>query len=130
MEVHNGPGVLPGRYAGPAIVLHQGPTPEQVALAEERAYADRLVGRICAAAALSAQSECRLLELLGEFDALNAVRWWTEVKSLTHWLSWSCSMSPGAAREHVRVARALRRMPTVLAAARRNRWPASRELAA
>ena len=34
MEVHDGPGVLPGRYAGPAIPLHRGPTPQQIALAE------------------------------------------------------------------------------------------------
>lgn len=53
MELHDGPGVLPGRYARPAIRLHEGPTPQQVAVAEERAYADRLAGRICAAAALT-----------------------------------------------------------------------------
>jgi hypothetical protein len=38
---------------------------------------------------------------------------WTDFKSLAHWLSWACSMTPGAAREHVRVAKALRRMPTI-----------------
>lgn len=59
---------------------------------------EAMAGQICAAAAVSAQSECRLLELLGEFDATNAVRWWQGVKSVAHWLSWSCSMSPGTAR--------------------------------
>ena len=54
-----------------------------------------------------------LLELLGEFDADGAIRYWTDFKSLAHWLSWSCSMTPGVAREHVRVAKALRRMPTI-----------------
>jgi hypothetical protein len=83
--------------------------------------AEMLGGQICAAAAMSAQSECQLLELLGEFDATNAVRWWQDIKSLAHWLSWSCSMSPGTAREHVRVARALRRMPTITAAFREGR---------
>jgi hypothetical protein len=82
----------------------------------DREYAEVLAGRIAAAAALSAQSVCVLLELIGEFDAVGGVVWWRDVKSLAHWLSWSCSMSPGTAREHVRVGRALRRMPTVTAA--------------
>ena len=85
------------------------------------ADAEALGGKICAAAGLAAQSECQLLELIGDFDAGNAVRWWTGVTSLAHWLSWACSMSPGTAREHVRVARALRRMPTVRTAFRDGR---------
>ncbi|WP_375431750.1 DUF222 domain-containing protein [uncultured Friedmanniella sp.] len=96
--------------------MQGGPTPQQVAVAEERAVAEVLAGRICAAAAMVARSQSQLLELVGEFDAVGAVRWWSGVKSLAHWLSWMCSMSPGTAREHVRVARALRRMPTVQAA--------------
>lgn len=115
-RVHEGPGVLQGRYPGEAVRLHVGPTPQQTAVAAERAAADALAGRICAAAAMAARTECQLLELIGEFDAVQAVRWWTGVKSLAHWLSWRCSMSPGTAREHVRVARALRRMPRVHAA--------------
>ena len=43
----------------------------------------------------------------------DAIRYWTGFKSLAHWLSWCCSMTPGVAREHVRVAKALRRMPTI-----------------
>ena len=31
--------------------------------------AEALGGKICAAAGLAAQSECQLLELIGEFDA-------------------------------------------------------------
>jgi hypothetical protein len=72
-----------------------------------------LAGRICAAAAEAARSSYVLLELLGEFDATHAIRYWTGFKSLAHWLLWSCSMYPGVAREHVRVAKALRRMPTI-----------------
>jgi hypothetical protein len=44
-----------------------------------------------------------VLELLGEIDAIGA-----GFTSLAHWLSWSCSMTPGLAREHVWVAQALR----------------------
>ena len=34
-------------------------------------------------------------------------------KCVADWLSWCCSMTPQVAREHVRVATALRRMPTI-----------------
>ncbi len=89
--------------------------------AVDRDRADHLAGRICVSAAEAAQSECQLLELIGEFDAGDAVRWWEGVKSMAHWLSWACSMSAGTAREHVRVARALRRMPTTHEAFRTGR---------
>jgi Domain of unknown function (DUF222) len=101
------------RYAGEAIRLHDGPTPQQVTDEEERSHADALAGRICAAAAEAARSTYILLELLGEFDAVGGIRHWSGFKSLAHWLSWACSMSPGVAREHVRVANALRRMPRI-----------------
>jgi hypothetical protein len=93
---HDGPGVVPGRYPGAAIPIHDGPTPESVAYQEERAQADGLAGRICAAAAEAARSQYVLLELVGEFDAMDAIRYWTGFKSLAHWLSWCCSMTPGA----------------------------------
>src|SRR5260370_26295685 len=35
--------------------------------------------------------------------------------SCAAWLSWKCQMSSGAAREHVRVARALRDLPVIRA---------------
>ena len=110
---HDGPGVVPGRYEGPAIPIHDGPTPQPIAEKQRRAQADGLAGRISAAAADTARSQSVLLELLGEFDALGAIRYWRDFKSLAHWLSWSCSMAPGVAREHVRVAKALRRMPRI-----------------
>ena len=113
MNTHHGPGVVPGRYAGEAIPIHDEPTPQQIIDAEQRVHADGLAGRICAAAADAACCQYVLLELLGEFDAMNAMRYWRDFKSLAHWLSWCCSMTPGVAREHVRVAKALRRMPTI-----------------
>jgi hypothetical protein len=113
MNHHEGPGVVPGRYAGEAIAIHDGPTPDQLAFAEQRAHADALAGRICAAAAEASRSQYVLVELVGEFDAIGAIRYWTDFKSLAHWLSWCCSMTPGVAREHVRVAKALRKMATI-----------------
>ena len=88
--------------------------PETTALDCESA--EVLGGKICAAAGLAAQADAQLIELIAEFDAGEAVRWFDGVKSLAHWLSWACSMSAGVAREHVRVARALQRMPVVRAA--------------
>jgi hypothetical protein len=113
MNVHEGAGVIPGRYAGEAIRIHDGPTPQQVAYQEQQRHADALAGKIAAAAADVTRSQSMLLELLGEFDAVGGIRYWSGFKSLAHWLSWACAMTPGAAREHVRVAKALRRMPTV-----------------
>jgi len=121
MNEHGGEGVVPGRYRGEAIRIHDGPTPEQMAYEEERVEADALAGRICAAAADAARCQFVLVELLGEFDALGGLRHWTGFKSLAHWLSWSCSMTPGVAREHVRVAKALRRMPTIAGLFRQGR---------
>ena len=112
-KIHDGLGVVPGRYAGEAIPIHDGPTPEQLAFRQHKRDADGLAGRICAAAAETARSTSLLLELVGEFDAIGGMRHWIGFKSLGHWLSWSCAMTPGVAREHVRVARALRRMQTI-----------------
>ena len=38
-----------------------------------------------------------------------------EMSSCAQWLSWKCQLSPGTAREHVRVARALRDLPVLRA---------------
>ena len=113
MDDHDGPSVVPGRYAGEAIPIHEGPTPQQLADQQYKVEADGLAGRICAAAAEAARSQYTLLELLGEFDAMCGLKHWTGFKSVAHWLSWACSMTPGVAREHVRVAKALGRMPTI-----------------
>jgi len=51
--------------------------------------------------------------LVDQFDAADAVRWFDGIRSTAHYIAWACSMEGGAAREHVRVARALREMPRV-----------------
>src|SRR5512147_891202 len=57
----------------------------------------------------------RFLELLGELDRRDA---WTGqgFTSLAHWLAWRCGLDLRTAREHVRVARALRELPRTAAA--------------
>ncbi|WP_460820455.1 DUF222 domain-containing protein [Microlunatus parietis] len=81
-----------------------------------REAAEELTERICAQAARQARDSCELLILIGEFDAGNGWAWCNGFRSVAHWLAWTCSMTQGTAREHVRVARALRRMPAVTAA--------------
>src|SRR5947209_13765793 len=51
----------------------------------------------------------RLLDLIREFDARGG--WGNGFRSCAHWLSWRVGLAPGAAREHVRVARALGTLP-------------------
>ncbi len=57
----------------------------------------------------------RLLELIAEFDEAGG---WADEGCLTcaHWLTWKCGISPGAAREKVRVARCLHGLPDTRAA--------------
>ena len=82
----------------------------------DRGAAEVLAARVMTAAADVARGEATFLRLLGEFDAGDAVRWWDGLGSTAHWVAWSCSLAAGTAREHVRVARALRRMPRTAAA--------------
>jgi hypothetical protein len=68
-------------------------------------------------AELSAHLEAataRLLDLIREFDARGG--WGNGFRSCAHWLSWRVGLDPGAAREKVRVARALGTLPLLAAA--------------
>lgn len=67
---------------------------------------------ICQLAAHLAAATCRWLLLVAEFDERSGWAEWG-VKSCAHWLSWRCSVTPRAAREHVRVARRLQELPRV-----------------
>ena len=58
---------------------------------------------------------CRWLELVAEYDAREGWAHWG-CKSCAHWVSWQCGIVPGAAREHVRVARRLQELPLIRAA--------------
>ncbi|GAA1489978.1 HNH endonuclease signature motif containing protein [Brachybacterium sacelli] len=86
-----------------------------------RADAESLGERIQRQAAHLAEATCELLLMLADFDAREGVGWFVGLKSTAHWLAWSCSMSPGTAREHVRVARALPSMPRTVAEFRAGR---------
>ena len=62
----------------------------------------------------------RLLQLVREFDELDGVAG-TGAKSLAHWLHWRCGFALPAAREKVRVARALPALPKISEAFRQGR---------
>ncbi|MCW2521683.1 MAG: endonuclease [Frankiales bacterium] len=75
---------------------------------------DALEAKICRLAAQISVATAQLLICLGEFDQREG---WSAfgVKSCAHWLSWRCHVGVHAAREQVRVARALRELPLICA---------------
>jgi hypothetical protein len=73
---------------------------------------ERLEAQLCEVAGHLAAATCQFLVLLAEFDARRGWASW-EANSCAAWLSWKCQMSSGTAREHVRVARALRDLPLI-----------------
>ena len=70
---------------------------------------ERLGDEIAELAAHLDAATARLLDLIREFDARGG--WGNGFRSCAHWLSWRIGLAPGAAREHVRVARALDSLP-------------------
>ena len=73
---------------------------------------ERLEAQICELAGHLTAATCRFLVLLGDFDDRRGWASW-DMTSCAAWLSWKCQMSAGTAREHVRVARALRDLPVI-----------------
>ncbi len=77
--------------------------------------AQRLESEITLLAAHLAAAECRWLRMIAAFDRRQMWATWG-CASAAHWLNWRCALAPGAAREKVRVARALDELPAVSAA--------------
>lgn len=82
-----------------------------VPLRELEAQITELAGHLNAA-------NYRLLSLIAEFDRRHG---WSDgsTASCAHWLNWKCGIDLGAAREKVRVAHALERLPRMAAAMQR-----------
>ena len=70
---------------------------------------DRLGDEIAELSAHLDAATARLLDLIREFDVREG--WNTGFRSCAAWLSWRVGLDPGAARERVRVARALETLP-------------------
>jgi hypothetical protein len=79
------------------------PTPRPTAELEQ------LGDRIAELSAHLEAATARLLDLIREFDVRGG--WGTGFRSCGDWLSWRVGLDPGAARERVRVARALGTLP-------------------
>jgi len=75
---------------------------------------DRLGDEIAELSAHLDAATARLLTLLREFDARGG--WGNGCRSCAEWLSWRVGLDLGAARERVRVARALGELPQLAAA--------------
>lgn len=76
---------------------------------------ERLEAAASELAAHLAAATCRFLVMIGELDQRQAWAGWG-MASCAHWLSWHCAIGSGAAREHVRVARAMADLPLLRAA--------------
>ena len=87
------------------------PSPTPLAPQPSAARLDRLGDEIAELSAHLDAATARLLDLIREFDARGG--WNTGFRSCAAWLSWRVGLDLGAARERVRVARALEALPLV-----------------
>ena len=112
----------------PASSRPHPPTPESpddsqpeeltTAPADCRGRLARLGDRIAELSARIQAATYELLVLVREFDERQG---WDGCLSCAQWLSWRAGLAPGAAREHVRVARALGQLPKLSDAMRRGK---------
>ncbi len=84
-------------------------SPTAVATRYSTAELDRLGDEIAELSAHLDAATARLLDLIREFDA--HAGWNNGFRNRADWLTWRVGLAPGAAREHVRVARALGTLP-------------------
>ena len=104
----------PAAGFGPAVAAPDGP--RAVHPDGPGAEFERLGDRIAELSSRIQAATYELLVLIRQFDERNG---WESCTSCAHWLSWRTGLAPGAAREHVRVARALGNLPRLSDAMRR-----------
>ena len=113
---------IPATGLVPAVAAPHGPRrirphgPRRVHPDGPRAELERLGDRIAELSARIQAATYELLVLIRQFDERNG---WSSCASCAHWLSWRTGLAPGAAREHVRVARALGNLARLSDAMRR-----------
>src|SRR5438445_4188972 len=93
--------------------------PNSFPTAEHIVELDRLGDQIAELSAHLEAATARLLDLIREFDARGG--WNTGFRSCADWLSWRVGLELGAARERVRVARALATLPRLAQALARGK---------
>jgi hypothetical protein len=84
-------------------------SPNTLAIPQHNVDLDRLGDEIAVLSAHLDAASARLLDLIREFDAREG--WANGFRSCAAWLSWRVGLDMGAAREKVRVARALGTLP-------------------
>ncbi|HEU5192494.1 MAG TPA: DUF222 domain-containing protein [Methylomirabilota bacterium] len=94
--------------------MSRAPMPTVVPTHPRVAELERLGDEIAELAAHLDAATARLLDLIREFDTRGG--WNTGFRSCAEWLAWRVGMNLGAARERVRVARALPALPRLAAA--------------
>ena len=110
----------PIAYSGTRISLedsNESAMPRGRQLGPGRAEVDQLGDRIAKLSAQIQAATYQLLLLIREFDERSG--WNTGFRSCAHWLNWRTGLDLGAAREKVRVARALGKLPLLSEAMRR-----------
>jgi hypothetical protein len=90
-------------------VIRDASTSEMLPSLGSSAELDRLGDEIAELAAHLTAATARLLDLIREFDARGG--WNNGFRSCAEWLSWRVGLDLGAARQKVRVARALGGLP-------------------
>jgi hypothetical protein len=88
-------------------------SPEVIATPEHIAELDRLGDEIAELSAHLDAATARLLDLIREFDARGGWGNGSGFHSCAHWLNWRVGLGLVAAREKVRVARALGTLPRI-----------------
>src|SRR5258707_13726397 len=83
--------------------------PNALAAPDAGVELERLGDEIAELSAHLDAATARLLDLIREFDARDG--WGNGFRSCAAWLTWRVGLDPGAARERVRVARALGTLP-------------------
>ena len=90
------------------------PSPQFIATPDRVPDLERLGDEIVVLSAHLDAASARLLELIREFDAREG--WANGFRSCAAWLGWRVGLDMGAAREKVRVARALGTLPRLAGA--------------
>ena len=94
-------------------------SPDVPTVSHDTADLDRLGDEIAELSAHLDAATAQLLDLIREFDARGG--WNTGFRSCAAWLSWRVGLDPGAARQRVRVARALGSLPLLAQALARGK---------
>ena len=102
----------------PAVTVPVSIEEHRAAILQRRGEAERLGDDI---AELAARIQAATYELLVMIRAFDEREGWSGFKSCAHWLNWRTGLALGAAREKVRVARALGDLPLLSEAMQRGR---------